>query len=437
MDIREVNRALSAGKTNEPGVLPKLAELREQPFVMDTGFSISELPEQPGVLIIRGARQYGKSTWLQQQIAQTIKRFGPGSAFYLDGDELRDSDALLEAVRELLPLYNSKAPVRRLFIDEITAIKDWQNGLKRLLDRGELKRTLVVTTGSKAADLRHGSEQLPGRKGTLARSSHLFTPVPYSEFKRVCAPTLDPADVLPAYLLSGGSPCACTSLAVQGHLPDHLVEMVRDWVYGEVSASGRSRPMMKGVMECLMRFAGTPVGQSKLAREAGLANNTVAAGYVDLLSDLMSAASCFAWDDAHRRPNRRRPCKFHITNLLVAAVWHPGRLRRPADIRSLPPEEQGGLMEWLVAQELFRRAALRGDEFPEVMSYWNTGEHELDFVLGPDRFIEVKRGRTGPLDFIWFHKCFPKGHLTVISESRFETDHIRGVTLEDFLLGVP
>ena len=94
-------------------------------------------------------------------------------------------------------------------------------------------------------------------------------------------------------------------------------------------------------------------------------------------------------------------------------------------------------MKWLVAQELFRRAALRGDEFPEVMSYWNTGEHEIDFVLGPDRFIEVKRGRTGPLDFIWFHKCFPKGHLTVISESRFETDHIRGVTLEDFLLGVP
>ena len=35
--------------------------------------------------------------------------------------------------------------------------------------------------------------------------------------------------------------------------------------------------MLLGVLECLYRFAGTPSGQSKLAREAGLANNTVAA----------------------------------------------------------------------------------------------------------------------------------------------------------------
>ncbi len=436
MDMREVNVALGEGKTSEPGVLPKLDELREQPFVMDTTFSIDELPEQPGLLLIRGARQYGKSTWLQQQIARTIDSFGPGSAFYIDGDELRDSSALVSAVRDLLPMYAAKAPVRRLFIDEITAVKDWQSGLKRLLDRGELRRTLVVTTGSKAADLRHGAERLPGRKGTLERSSHIFTPMPYAEFKRVCASALDPADMLPAYLLSGGSPCACTTLAVHGHLPDYILEMVRDWVYGEVSASGRSRPMMVGVMECLMRFAGTPVGQSKLAREAGLANNTIAAGYADLLSDLMSVASCFAWDDAHRRPNRRVPCKFHITNLLVASVWHPGRLRRPSDFHTLTASEQGGLIEWLVAQELFRRAAIRGDEFPEVMFFWQSSEHELDFCLDQNHFIEVKRGRTGPLDFMWFPRCFPKGHLTVISESRFETDRIRGVTLEDFLLGV-
>ncbi len=435
MDMHEVNVALGAGNISDPGVLPKLDELREQPFVMDTSFGIEELPEAPGLLLVRGARQYGKSTWLQQQIAATVGRYGPGSAFWIDGDELRDADALVEAIRGVLPAYAAQARVRRLFIDEITAIRDWQNGLKRLLDRGELKRVLVVTTGSKAADLRRGAERLPGRKGALARTSYIFTPVSYTEFRRVAAPHMSPSEVLPAYLLSGGSPCASASLAVQGHLPDHVLEMVRDWVYGEVSASGRSRPMMVGVMDCLMRFAGTPVGQSKLAREAGLANNTVAGGYVDLLSDLMSVASCFAWDESHRRLNRRRPCKFHVTNLLVAAVWHPGRLRRPADFHALGAVDQGGLIEWLVAQELFRRAALRGEEFPEVMSFWQSGEHELDFVLAPDHFVEVKRGRTGPLDFTWFPKCFPKGRLTVLSESRFETDRIHGITLEDFLLG--
>jgi hypothetical protein len=66
---------------------------------------------------------------------------------------------------------------------------------------------------------------------------------------------------------------------------------------------------------------------------------------------------------------------------------------------------------------------------------WQGGRHELDFVLGPGDFMEVKRGRTGPLDFAWFPKSFPEGRLTVVSASRFETDRIVGMTLEDFLLG--
>ena len=437
MDVHEVNTALSAGEITAPGVLPKLEELRQQPFVMKVCFGLDELPEDPGVILIRGARQYGKSTWLQQQIARTVETFGPGSAFYLDGDELRDRSALVEAVRGLQPLYTSGAGVRRLFIDEITAVADWQKGLKQLLDRGELRGVLVVTTGSKAADLRHGAERLPGRKGKLDRSSYLFLPVSFAELERVSADHVKAKDRLAAYLLSGGSPAACTALAAHGRLPEYVMEMVRDWVYGEVSASGRSRPMMLGVMDCLMRFAGTPVGQSKLAREAGLANNTVAAGYMDLLADLMCAAPCFPWDEAHKRPNRRRPCKYHLTNLLAASAWHPRRPRRPAEFHALTDDEQGGLMEWLVAQELFRCAALRGDEFPEMMSFWQGGGHELDFVLGPQTFVEVKRGKTGPLEFMWFPKRFPKGRLTVVSASRFETDQIRGITPEEFLRDEP
>jgi predicted AAA+ superfamily ATPase len=189
------------------------------------------------------------------------------------------------------------------------------------------------------------------------------------------------------------------------------------------------------VLECLYRFAGTPSGQSKLAREAGLANNTVAAGYVEGLSDLMCVATAFAWEADRKRSNRRRPCKFHMTNLLVRTAWHPRRIRTPGDYLDLPEDAQGALMEWAVAQECWRRSSLRGDEMPELMHYWQGGNHEIDFVLGSAEFLEVKRGRTGPLDFAWFPKSFPDGHLTVVGASRFETDQVVGVTLEDFLLG--
>ena len=80
-------------------------------------------------LLIRGARLYGKSTWLERELRKTIQQLGSGTALYLNSDELTDVQALIEAIRSLVPLYRTDAPVRRLFIDEITAIRDWERVL--------------------------------------------------------------------------------------------------------------------------------------------------------------------------------------------------------------------------------------------------------------------------------------------------------------------
>lgn len=433
MDTVQTNEALSRGAVSEPGVLPRLEALKEKRFVFRMNFGLNDLPAEPGLLLVRGARQYGKSTWLQQQIRQTIEEHGNGSAFYINGDELRDASSLVEAIRELLPLYNSGTTIRRLFIDEITAIGNWEKGLKILLDAGELRRVLVVTTGSKAVDLRRSSERLPGRKGKLDRTSYLFTPLSYAEFKRVCGSKLKKW-TLPAYVLSGGSPVACGELAEHGRIPEYVIELTRDWLYGEFAAAGRSRSSLLGVMECLHRFGGTPVGQAKLAREAGLANNTVAAGYIELLDDLLCVATSHAWDITKKRASRRRPCKFHISNLLAAVAWHPGRIRSIDDYLGLPPEEQAKMLEWLLAQEIQRRRAIRGDDLSESMLFWSDKSHEIDFVLDSNTFVEAKIGKSGPMEYRWFSKLFPKGNLTVINKRRFDTERTRGVVLEDFLL---
>lgn len=126
------------------------------------------------------------------------------------------------------------------------------------------------------------------------------------------------------------------------------------------------------------------MGYAKLARESGLANNTVASGYIEQLSDLFSV-----------------------------------------------------LPAWLVAQEIWRRSVLRGVENPEAFGFWSSKEHEIDFVTPDGDFIEVKRGRAGPLDFAWFPNAFPKKRLTVICREPFESRNVRGVTTEDFLLSAP
>jgi predicted AAA+ superfamily ATPase len=230
MDNSQINQSLINGDTTSPGVLPHLDSLHTVPFIFEQDFGLNQLPTEPGVILIRGPRQYGKSTWLEQQIALTIKQFGKGSALYINGDEIKDYKDLIEEVKILIQLFSPKAKLKRLFIDEITAIADWHKAIKRLIDAGELKSILLVTTGSKATDLRRGIERLPGRKGKLSRTNYIFTPISYREFKNKCGDVFK-SDSLFAYILSGGSPVGANALASTGKIPEYVTSIVTDWSF--------------------------------------------------------------------------------------------------------------------------------------------------------------------------------------------------------------
>jgi predicted AAA+ superfamily ATPase len=114
------------------------------------------LPRDPGIIVIRGPRQYGKSTWLEFQLRETLRQFGPGTALFLNGDYIAGLDELEREIETLVGTFPAAALVRRLFIDEITAIAGWQKAVKRLADSGTLRK----------GSARHsGCPQLPlGRK---------------------------------------------------------------------------------------------------------------------------------------------------------------------------------------------------------------------------------------------------------------------------------
>jgi len=419
---------------DQKGLFPHLDELQEAPYIFKIDFGLSQLPKEAGILMIRGARQYGKSTWLEQQLYDTIKSYGGGSAFYLNGDMIASHHQLEEKTLELVQAFSKGSKVKRLFIDEITAIEHWESALKRMADFGHLRDVLVVTTGSRATDLRRGAEKLPGRKGKLERTTYLFTPISYSEFERVCGDVLGEKTVF-AYLLSGGSPIACSELAQHQTIPEYVIELVRDWIEGEIASSGRSRTSLYNLLSVLYRFGGTPVGQAKLAREAGLANNTVAAGYLEILNDLGCVIPSFPWDQHRKMIILRKPCKFHFANVLAAVAYHPSRLRSVDDFLSLPLEQQAMFHEWLVAQEIVRRNAILNVDILGPQKFWKNDHHEVDFVIDEDIYLEVKRGKSSPLEFSWAVKQFPKSKVVVINKRRFQTEKIKGILLTDFLKG--
>ncbi|NNM58925.1 MAG: ATP-binding protein [Legionellales bacterium] len=434
MDNSEINQCLIIGEFARPCVLPHLNNLKDVPFVFKQDFGLDPLPTEPGLIIIRGPRQYGKSTWLEGQIALTIKQFGAGSALYLNCDEISDYLHLINEIKILNELFSTTAIVKRLFIDEITAIPDWEKAIKRLIDGNELKNTLLVTTGSKATDLRRGIERLPGRKGKLNRTNYIFTPISYAEFLEKCGQVFK-TDSLMAYILSGGSPVAINALASTGRIPEYISTIATDWIFGEFAASGRSRAHLISVLQSLYRMAGTPIGQAKLARESGLANNTTAQGYIDLLIDLMAVIPSFHYDNERGISLFRKPCKYHFINLNVALSCHPKK-PRSIDALKMLGEDLGVIFEWTVAQEIWRRICIKGEgDLPEHLNFWQSKEHEIDFVLPEEnRFIEVKSGSFNPVNFTWFLTNFQHHKLTVINKNHFDTARIIGITLEDFLL---
>lgn len=100
---------------------------------------------------------------------------------------------------------------------------------------------------------------------------------------------------------------------------------------------------------------------------------------------------------------------------------------------ALAPADQGCWYEWLVAQELWRRAAIEGQEAPELLRHWSSKRHELDFVVGQHDYIEVEHGHTSPLEFAWFNDSLGQGELLVLGADRFDTARIRGRTLVKWL----
>lgn len=433
MNVKQRNGLLSRGEIDREDLWPKMIEMEAKAAQFRFDFGLKELPTEPGILIIRGPRQYGKSTWLEEELRWTIQKFGKGTAYYLNGDEINSDEELEQNLLDLITAFDRDAKVRRIFIDEITSVPSWEKGIKRLVDQGHLKEILLITTGSKARDLRRGSERLPGRKGRLKRTDFFFLPISYSEFYENCGQELGEKSWI-AYLLSGGSPIGANDIFQFERLPEYFLDLTQDWIYGELAESGRSRILLNNLLRALFRFGGTPLGFAKLARESGMANNTVASGYIEHLADLMSVIPLWPWDHSRKMLLPRKPCKFPFINLSAAIAFHPKKPIMIHEFENLKSDEKSQLLEWLICQELWRRSALEGRN-PEELGFWQSKDHEIDFVTPEEEFFEVKLGQAGPLDFSWFSKIFPNKRLTVICQTPFETKQIRGVTPHQFLLG--
>ncbi|MGH2902629.1 MAG: ATP-binding protein, partial [Solirubrobacteraceae bacterium] len=277
---------------------PHLALLQAQPARLTADF-VSELNlGEPGIHVLRGPRQVGKSTDLKLLVERTLgEGAAPRSVVYLALDLLEDQALgdFATSVQRAVELAGETGSRGLVLLDEVTAVRGWQTAVKALWDQGTLREHVVVCTGSSAIDLQRGAaERLPGRRG--AGADHLALPQSFAAFAhaldarlplspdltvaelctadgaallretRVHGPALQAA--LGRYLRFGGLPAAVAEAIEGAREPSERVKRVlEDSLIRELQRRGASVTAARALLERVVRSLGSKISWSRMARE--------------------------------------------------------------------------------------------------------------------------------------------------------------------------
>jgi predicted AAA+ superfamily ATPase len=404
---------------------PHLRQLEAQPVRLE-GDSIANLDlSDPGIHILRGPRQVGKSTDLKLLVERALTNgFQARSIVYLALDLLegRHLSEMATTVQRALDLAGGDMP-GLLLLDEVTAVVGWQTAVKSLWDQGAIRKDVVVCTGSSAIDLQRGTaERLPGRRQHGA--DHLSLPQSFAAFAhalngdipaspkltvadlrgadgetllrdmRVYAPMLDAA--LERYLRFGGLPAAVAEAASGAREPSQEVKRVLyDSLLRELQRKGASVPATHALLERVVRSLGSKISWSSMAREmdvsfgrgAGPPSHQTLRDYIELLAAGYFLFVTYFWRNRSQTNELSRDKKVFLADPLLHTIALDGA---PGLAFNVP-----ALVENVVGMALLRRyeppeRLIETFILPERLHVWQTARGgEIDFACGPRRALEL------------------------------------------------
>lgn len=416
---------------------PHLTSLQAQPMRLAADLATSLDLRQPGIHVVRGPRQVGKSTDLKLLVERALTGGVPArSVVYLALDLLqgRHLSELAATVRRALDLAAGESP-GLLLLDEVTAVEGWQTAIKALWDSGPIREEVVVCTGSSAIDLQRGTaERLPGRRrGGL---DHLVLPQSFAAFAHAVnsdipvSPRLTVADIhgtegqallremrvyaaplqsaLEKYLRFGGLPAAVAEAAAGAHEPSREVRRVLyDSLVRELQRKGASVAAAHALLERVVRSLGAKISWSAMAREmdvplgrspggSGRPSHQTVRDYVELLAGGYFLFVTYYWRTGSETNEQSRDKKVYIADPLLHTIALDGAPGLALDTPALVESTIG--MALLRSYEPDERL-LETFVLPERLHIWQTARGgEIDFVCGPRRELDVVevKYRTNP-----------------------------------------
>lgn len=390
------------------------------------------------VLVLRGPRQVGKTTLLEQLIDELSRGHGipPRRIFRVQFDELKrlsrlEPDPILELVAWFekqvfggdLNASAARGEPAFVFFDEVQNLDNWHSQIKALVDHTAVR---VMVTGSSALRIARGRDSLAGRIQMIEMG-----PMRLAEIAALRGlgelPTFQPANgyedwravdfwrdlathgeehralrdrAFEIFAERGGYPLAHREGIGWEEIADQLVQTVVDRVIEHdlrIGERGRRRDpvLLREVFKLACRYTGQAPAVRKLADDVGLVHGGNAgaqriAHYLDFLHQSLLVILVDPLEIQLRR--MRAPKKICLTDhtLRAAILREPVPLARPA-VDGRVAELAGRIAEGIVGAYLGSMPGLGLAWRPE-----RSGKPEIDFVatVGDHRIpIEVKYQR--------------------------------------------
>ena len=399
------------------------------------------------VYSLRGPRQVGKTTLLRLKIRELLRNGIDGRRiFYWTCDQVESSEKLGSIINEYLEWARRFSEDRLfLFLDEISAVKDWQRGIKHLYDTSKLKNCLVVLTGSHSIDLVKATESLAGRRGEVDRlrdslPDKILLGAKFSEFvetrnARILKVLLDlnllsrqnrlqilsdlakgkiPKSIhvlvpymndlqglLEDYLVTGGIPRAIDSYISQGIIPDIVYSDYVNLIIRDITRWGGNEMYLRQIIQRIIETLSTQISWNALKDETEIATHDTARWYVDILKNSFVVSYVYQLNKGKGAPYYRKAKKIVFTDSFIfhALKWWAFGGRHPFDesVEFLKGQEnKSRLVESTVCDHMIRllfNLELNPQfDYQTRLFYWESKrKREVDFVAKvEDTFLPIE-----------------------------------------------
>jgi hypothetical protein len=385
---------------------------------------------------LRGPRQVGKTTLIRLKIRELLKSGIDGRRiFYWSCDQVESPQKLTSIISEYLDWARRFSGDRFfLFLDEISAVKDWQRSIKYLYDTGKLKNCLVVLTGSHSIDLVKATESLAGRRGEVDKlgdnlPDKVFLGAKFCEYvetrnpqihKILCSLKLlsknnrlqilnelaegrlpkpihvltpymkDLQGLLEDYLITGGIPRAVNSYVSQGTIPDIIYSDYVNLIIRDITRWGGNEIYLRQIIQRTIETLSSQVSWNNLKDETEIATHDTARWYVDILKNSFVVSYIHHLDKDKGVPYYRKAKKIYFCDpfMFHALKWWAFGGRHPFEESTAflkDSENKSKLVESVVCDHMIRllfnlEPSLQFDYMTKLF-YWESGKkREVDFV---------------------------------------------------------